>query len=203
MENLTQIFTDYAGKFSVGTKFDTKVGGVVVVLGKQRRFMQAPLYLVEFENTGYKALFRGDAISKGVIKDRQAKTALGVGFLGEGDYKGNEREYNLWYSMLHRCYSGRKPTYKDITVTERWLDFGLFLLDVPEICGYGKWLSDTTYQLDKDFSGKGEYCLDGCRFVTIGDNVREANNRKDKRYRWLEREVVRLQKLLDGHSIPS
>lgn len=93
----------------------------------------------------------------------------------------NKRIYQVWCSMLVRCYSEnyhkRRPTYKDCYVCERWLRLSNFVEDVSKIPNYNLWLNNTNYQLDKDIKSDGKnkcYCLEQCIFVINTDNVKQA-----------------------------
>ena len=91
------------------------------------------------------------------------------------------REYSLWYSMMYRCYSEKSlekhPTYRNVTVCERWHDLQNFLKDLPLIEGYELWLNNDNYCLDKDLKQQGidnkVYSLDTCCFITNEENIRE------------------------------
>ena len=106
-------------------------------------------------------------------KNLYEATVYGVGFMGEGPYKSkvngkSTREYNIWHSMMDRCYnekhSDRYPTYKDCTVCEEWHNFQTFCSwfdnNFREIPG-------EKMALDKDILIKGNkvYGPDTCVFV--------------------------------------
>ena len=125
----------------------------------------------------------------GGVKNPYFTSVFGVGCLGEGDFQTKvngklTREYNLWKNMLKRCYSGNYPTYENVTVCDRWLCFANFLEDLPLIEGYEMWLNNPNQRiaLDKDLKQVGVenkvYSLDTCKFVTISENSKEANERK-------------------------
>lgn len=91
--------------------------------------------------------------------------------IGANDYKEsmsmngkNILSYNIWKSMLYRCYSpkvhNRSPTYIGCTTCDEWLSFSNFK----------KWFDENYiegFQLDKDILVEGNkvYSPDTCRFV--------------------------------------
>ena len=120
----------------------------------------------------------------------------GIGILGtfkEGskpkttDNGKHTREYELWRSMIQRCYSDKfhekNPTYKDCQVSDRWLVFSNFLEDLPLIEGYELWKDNpnTGVSLDKDskIQDNKVYSLDTVKFVTRSNNTKESNFRRN------------------------
>lgn len=106
-------------------------------------------------------------------KNLYKKTAYGVGFIGEGNYKVSVKrvythQYIFWRTMLRRCYSSnfhnQSLTYKNCTVSSEWHNFQNF----------AKWFDENYYEidgermnLDKDILVKGNkvYSPDTCIFV--------------------------------------
>ena len=193
------ISTDYVGKFMPGSVFNTNAGFATVV-GKKSRFRQAPLYLIEFCNTGSRKYVRGDALTSGKIKDGFATSVCGVASLGTQNRVNHLPEYTLWMSMIQRCYGdkGADPFYKDVTVCNRWLIFTNFVWDVGELEGYDLWRTLDNYQLDKDSIQPNNkvYSPSNCCFISGSDNAREAQLRKASYVKGLEEEVSRLRSLL-------
>lgn len=97
------------------------------------------------------------------------------------------KEYTLWRNMLKRCYDSEKPTYKNVTVCERWHNFSQFLEDLPKIKGYDLWKNGTDKKmaLNKDMYYRDlgintdckEYSLETCQFITQSDNSKESMDR--------------------------
>ena len=105
------------------------------------------------------------------------------GYLGEGEYKAtdgkgtNTHLYSSWERMLCRCYNPeyhkRRPTYKDVSCDESWLNFQNF----------AKWFSENQYRvdeelhLDKDILVKGNkiYSSEACCLVPERINSMFAN----------------------------
>lgn len=119
------------------------------------------------------------SFKNGEIKCPYEKRLYGHGFLGEGKYKTKENGkhtkcYEIWNSMLQRCYSEKchekRPSYKVCTVSKEWLNFQNF----------AKWYDNNFYEiegqrieLDKDILIKGNkiYSSDTCIFVPHNINT--------------------------------
>ena len=82
------------------------------------------------------------------------------------------RVYNIWYSMLTRCYSKksleRQPTYVGCSVCERWLTLSNFAEDIKSLPNYDLWVQGINNVLDKDIRVPGNkvYSPQTCMFVT-------------------------------------
>ena len=112
-------------------------------------------------------------LNKGQIKNPLVPTFYGRGFMGIGKYgKSDSRAFSLWRSVLERTcclsFKERRPTYKNTSVCEEWLNFQNF----AKWC-YGQKLLNAKddkgsyYQLDKDLILKGNkvYSPETCCFV--------------------------------------
>ena len=82
------------------------------------------------------------------------------------------KEYDLWQSMLNRCFSEkyqtRQPTYKGCNVSDNFLNYSFFYDWCQEQIGFGKVDDKGRYwQLDKDllFVGNKTYSETACVFV--------------------------------------
>lgn len=82
-----------------------------------------------------------------------------------------EYEYQLWHSMLVRCYStkslSRKPTYQKCQVSSELLVYSEFKEFIRGLVGFGMRDGEgRRYQLDKDILGDGSlYSKDTICFV--------------------------------------
>lgn len=124
------------------------------------------------------------------VKNPYDKTVFGVACIGEiGDFKTKvdgklTREYALWKNMIDRCYSGKYPTYANVTVCERWLVYANFLEDLPFIENYEWWLENENQRIamDKDIKQQGVeykvYSLETVMFVSQSENIKEVHERK-------------------------
>ncbi len=122
---------------------------------------------IHFLDTGTKVVTSADQIRKCKVKDVNAPTRFGVGYLGEGMYRASENKKNtkafsIWSAMLKRCYSGHPEfaSYNGCTVCEEWHNFQNF----------AKWFYENHidgFQLDKDFISFGNkvYGPEFCSFV--------------------------------------
>lgn len=77
------------------------------------------------------------------------------------------KEYNLWTSMLNRCYSEnlhkREPTYKDCEVSDCFKKLSIFSNWCQNQIGFNQ----EGFELDKDVLNKGnkQYHPDKCVFI--------------------------------------
>ena len=84
----------------------------------------------------------------------------------------NVKEYDLWQSMLRRCfcekYQTRYPTYKGCNVSDNFLNYSFFYDWCQEQIGFGKVdEKGRSWCLDKDllFVGNKTYSETACVFV--------------------------------------
>ena len=143
---------------------------------------------VRFADTGYESITKSDHIRHGRVKDPMRPKIYGVGFLGVGRHSSgkngkNTYKYNVWRSMLARCYCPKtqikQPTYIGCSVSPDWHNFQNF----------GDWFDDNYidgFQLDKDkLSGcsRGKlYSKETCTFISPKENntVSQAKEYKFK-----------------------
>ena len=139
-----------------------------------------PEYNWTFEHVDYSNFKRGN------VKCPYERRYFNAGYLGEGKYKMSENkklkmEFNIWYSMLRRCYDPkfhkRKSTYEDCEVEDYLLNFQHM----------GEWIKDNYYEvpgermcLDKDILYKGNkvYSRETCIFVPHRINALFAKSNK-------------------------
>lgn len=111
----------------VGDVFVTSQSGECIVLAVTGTGTSNHTCTIQFKSTGYIRDIRISELRRGHARDVYTPTALGVGFLGDGPYKGNEVCYNAWRSMLERCYGSRAiDTYKNVTVDVVWHNYQNF-----------------------------------------------------------------------------
>lgn len=118
----------------------------------------------------------------GQIKNPYDRTVYGIGYIGVGLYKPsinkeNTQEYNLWDSMLERCYCEKRrhraKTYFDCEVCKEWYNFQNF----------SKWFHENYYEcndrlhVDKDIILQGNriYSPDTCLLIPQKLNVLFVN----------------------------
>lgn len=155
-----------------------------VFAGTTRRMVK-----IQFIDTGYTADVQLPVALRGDVKDPYVISVLGVGCIGDTSrFVYDKAEYDLWYTMLRRCYSQKDPYYKyygeiGVTVDKRWLCFENFLEDLTFIPGYNLYLmsknngSSIKYHLDKDFmqsnipKSNRVYSKDTCCFIPNNYNI--------------------------------
>lgn len=154
--------------------------------------------IVKFDERGYTTKTTYQNCQMGNVGCPFDKTTAGVGCIGlksDGSYpilyiNGKPtRAYQLWCSIINRCYNEkqlkRKPRYRKCRVSDRWLVFANFLEDLHLIPNYELWLEDRNYELDKDILQPGYefkvYSLETCMFVPHEENLKEMQGRlKDR-----------------------
>lgn len=149
---------------------------------------------IRFEKTGYETntkLYKA-LEPNAEIRDNLVPSVYGIGCLGYAKRVGNEKIYDVWTSMLYRCYietSDHYNTYgaKGITVCERWKRFDFFLEDIICLPGYQDMINNPhiKYQLDKDILQQGiptsqkVYSPETCMWVPeIQNNIQRIIDNK-------------------------
>lgn len=131
---------------------------------------------VKFMQTGYEVVTALLSIRRGCVRDRLLPSVHGVGIVGAEpivDADGKKlKEYELWCSMLQRCYDPKKhlelPTYKHCEVSDNFKYFPYFKEWCNKQIGFNSFCSDgLPYALDKDLLIKGNkvYSEDTCVFL--------------------------------------
>ena len=101
------------------------------------------------------------------------------------------REYTHWYEMIRRCYDEkyleRKPSYRNVSVDSKCLEFAYFYEHFSEIEGYEEWKThpELKWHLDKDIKQQGVenkiYSIETCKLVLMEENVKEMDDRCNPR----------------------
>ena len=126
---------------------------------------------IQFLNTGYEMVARLNHIRSGEVKDPYSPSVCGVGIVGTkypSTISGrNTKEYDLWKSMLRRCYSDthkkKRPTYEGCEVSDNFKSFEYFYEWCNKQIGFGV----SGFELDKDLLMKGNkvYSENTCVFI--------------------------------------
>ena len=126
---------------------------------------------VQFLNTSFETRAQLGNIRNGEVKDPYLPSVFGVGVLGtkyQAKINGrNTKEYELWHSMLKRCYSDKSkkkyPTYEGCEVSDNFKSYEYFY----EWCHSQIGFSNQDWHLDKDLLVKGNkvYSEDSCVFI--------------------------------------
>lgn len=98
--------------------------------------------------------------------------------------------YNMWHSMMQRCYYTKNDSYnnyggKGVTVDERWHVFNNFVEDIDKVEGFDlERIMNSELELDKDIkfndvkNSNKKYSLSNCKFVSKSENSgNRLNNR--------------------------
>lgn len=126
---------------------------------------------IQFLNTGFEVVVQLGHIKSGNVKDLYLPSVCGVGILG-AKYPSRvngvlTKEYDLWCSMLKRCYSNaykkKHPTYIDCEVSDNFKSYEYFYEWCQKQIGFGV----EGFELDKDLLLKGNkvYSEDSCVFI--------------------------------------
>ena len=145
--------------------------GSKMIISKYNNTHDIDVYFPEYDYTINHVQY--GHFKKGNIKCVCEPRYYGKGYLGIGEYSSCENGkktkcYDVWYSMLQRCYDDKLkekyPTYKECRVCEKWCDFQVF----------SEWFHNNYYEvpgekmnLDKDILCKGNkvYSRETCIFV--------------------------------------
>ena len=132
---------------------------------------------IQFLKTGYETSVQLTNIRNGNVKDPYLPSVFGVGVLGtKYPSKVNgviTKEYELWKSMLKRCYSddykSKYPTYEGCEVSNKFKSYEYFYEWCNKQIGFGV----SGFELDKDLLIKGNkvYSESTCVFVPTEINL--------------------------------
>ena len=126
---------------------------------------------IQFLNTGFETVAELGSIKIGKVKDPYSPSVYGVGVLGTKypiTINGVlTKEYELWQSMLVRCYSAtfkkKQPTYEGCEASENFKSYEYFYEWCRKQIGFGV----KGFDLDKDLLVKGNkvYSEHSCIFI--------------------------------------
>lgn len=114
--------------------------------------IDANFVLVEFiDQFHHTTIARYQNFRRGIVLNPYDRTICGVGYIGEGKYKGDVRTTpfhkkmnNSWADMLRRCYYEKDrelhPAYQDCYVADIWHCFQNF----------AEWYEDNYYEVDNE-----------------------------------------------------
>lgn len=187
-----------------GTTIATKKSGTLTVIGREPNDMHGrPVYIIQFDKTGYTTIARKDAILNNRVGDPYYPSVAGVGFVGgkkiETDLDKNL--YKIWSHMLDRCYNSKCKEYdfygkKGTFVCNRWFSFERFSDDVQKLPNWReKKLAPKNYQLDKDYYHSNCYSPDTCVWLSNLEN--RKYQKKNSAQSRLPLPVNQLQKVVD------
>ena len=132
---------------------------------------------IQFLTTGYETVAHLGSIRNGEIKDPYSPSVCGVGVVGTkcpSIINGVQtKEYELWKSMLRRCYSDKYQkkyqTYEGCEVSDNFKSYEYFY----EWCNKQIGFDNKGWQLDKDLLTKGNkvYSENTCVFIPAEINL--------------------------------
>ncbi len=185
-------------KDCVGKIFKSKSSGDFKIL----KYNDSGYVEIQFLKTGFEMVAQLGHIRSGKVKDPYVPSVFGVGILG-AKYPSTingviTKEYDLWCSMLRRCYSDsykkRYQTYDGCEVSDKFKSYEYFY----EWCQKQVGFDNKGWQLDKDLLIKGNkvYSEDSCVFIpkeinlllTKSDKIRGKHpigvswNKRDKAF---------------------
>ena len=115
----------------------------------------------------------------GSLRRGLSRSCGGCGRVKHGHCRNHQttRIYEVWHSMMQRCYNPNHPAYanyggRGISVCERWHSFVNFFLDMG-VAPPGK-------SLDRR-NNDDNYCVKNCRWATHSEQMR--NRRPSKKLR--------------------
>ena len=130
---------------------------------------------IQFLKTGYETTVELGSIRNGEVKDPYSPSVYGIGITGTKyptTINGvKTKEYDLWNSMLKRCYSNaykkQRPTYEGCEASENFKSYEYFYEWCNEQIGFNNDGNGNPFQLDKDLLIKGNkvYSEDSCVFL--------------------------------------
>ena len=130
---------------------------------------------IQFLKTGYRKVAEMKEVRNGKVKDPYSPSVFGVGILG-AKYPTRvngvqTKEYELWYSMLRRCYSDsfkkKQPTYEGCEVSDNFKCYEYFYEWCNKQVGFSNDGNGNPFHLDKDLLVKGNkvYSENTCVFI--------------------------------------
>lgn len=130
------------------------------------------LCTIQFKDTGFvvkNVIWKSSGIFQ--VRDRYQPYVASVGYLGDVVPSYESRLYNMWRSMVLRCYDKNNESYnryggKGVYVHKSWHSFSEFYKDVFTIPNFQKWYCNVgKWSLDKDYLNGSVYSKDTCMFL--------------------------------------
>ena len=162
---------DISYKDCVGKVCKSKLSGDFKIL----KYNNTANVEIQFLKTGFETVAQLGHIRNGNVKDPYSPSVFGVGVTGtKYPVKINgviTKEYDLWHSMLRRCYSDtskkKNPTYEGCEVSDNFKYYEYFYEWCHKQIGFGVGGNGNSFQLDKDLLIKGNrvYSESTCVFI--------------------------------------
>ena len=162
---------DIKNSIGTGTAYQSKNSGCFTITS----YLDSYNIGIKFINTGYETVVQLGDIRSGSIKDPYIPSVYGIGVLGT-KYPSRvngvlTKEYDLWKSMLRRCYNdgfkNKRPTYEGCGVSDKFRSYEYFYEWCNEQIGFDNDSNGNPFQLDKDLLVKGNkvYSESTCVFI--------------------------------------
>ena len=155
-----------ANKFHIGDHYFTPDGREYEIIaideGHRSSYLKIPI-TIRFCDTGYETTVISKVIERGLnVEDKLALTVLGIACIGSEIVRNEtvDRLYSMWYNLLNKILRLNGSNYVNI-IDPRWLNFTLFLGDVPHLEGYDLFLeqTDVVHKYNKVTFGNAKYQL--------------------------------------------
>ncbi len=175
MNKETRVVNKYLNNVSykdcVGKVFKSKSSGDFKIL----KYNDSKDVVIQFLKTGFETTVRLGDIRNGNLKDPYSPSVYGVGVSGikyPSKLNGrNTKEYDLWHSMLERCYSDslkkKYPTYEGCEVSDNFKSYEYFYEWCNSQVGFSNQGNENPFHLDKDLLIKSNkfYSENTCVFI--------------------------------------
>ena len=143
--------------------------------------------VIQFLKTGYETTVRLTNIRNGKVKDRLSPSVYGVGIVGTKyptTINGVQtKEYELWNSMLTRCYSNtykkKYPTYEGCEASDNFKSYEYFYEWCHKQIGFGVDGNGNSFQLDKDLLIKGNRVYSETTCVFLPNEINSLLTRRE------------------------
>ena len=143
--------------------------------------------VIQFLKTGYETTVRLTNIRNGKVKDRLSPSVYGVGIVGTKYPTTSNgvqtKEYELWNSMLTRCYSNtykkKYQTYEGCEVSDNFKSYEYFYEWCHKQIGFGVDGNGNSFQLDKDLLTKGNKVYSETTCVFLPNEINSLLTRRE------------------------
>ena len=172
-----------------GQLFSSQSGNAMVIGKVCQNGSKNSKYMVEFASGTWLQVQRPN-LATGEFKDPYALSVRNVACIGRVTPEMKKRSYykrayDMWNSMIARCYDSTHPSYglygrKGVVVSGEWKCFENFMNTLHNVPYFYQWLENKTYDLDKDYFGAEGYSADTCIFIEHKMNTSFGSPMRDR-----------------------